>query len=47
MNYLNGGEDLFKARSEDRKNIQNSDIQSETVVEAYQRIHPVGSNGII
>ena len=29
------------------KTFKKSDIQSETVVEAYQRIHSVGSNGII
>ena len=29
------------------KTFKKSDIQSETVVEAYQRIHSVCSNGII
>ena len=29
------------------KTFKKSDIQSETVVEAYQRVHSVGSNGII
>ena len=29
------------------KTFKKSDIQLETVVEAYQRVHSVGSNGII
>ena len=41
------GEELFNARPEDRKTFKKSDIQSETVVEAYQRVHSVDSNGII
>ena len=39
-NYLKKG-----LRAE--KTFKKSDIQSETVVEAYQRVHSVGSNGII
>ena len=39
-NYLKKG-----LRTE--KTFKKYDIQSETVVEAYQRVHSVGSNGII
>ena len=39
-NYLKKG-----LRTE--KTFKKSDIQSENVVEAYQRVHSVGSNGII